>query len=198
MTAWSLRAANEAEHVRLTRRVRIVTSVLLGVALTAAVVAAVVFDTAGSPALGVIALTVLPLCAAVASRRHRDAVSHPLAASVLVGTWMAAEGLVDAEGRLVEEIPDAPDEAAQRQRSIALVAYASARERSLAGRHDWLSPMVHAVHRLDTHEARTALLERASLGLPLWAWIVVGPLAVVGGMLLVLSLMAMAANVLKW
>jgi hypothetical protein len=201
-TGWSLGAAHSAEYTKLVRRLRILGIVWSTVGLVGGVAAAAIIDALGARQVAIAALLAVPPAAILVGRRSLAAASAPLRAGALVGTWLAKESLVDPEGRITpaaEALVDRAETAGggpeERQRCLALAAYASARARSLAGRKDWLDPFVHVAPQLDLSEFRAALTRRPRRRIPLWAWVVLLPLAAIGGGLLVLSVLTATGGI---
>ena len=196
---WSLRSANQEELRRLARELRVTVAVTVAASFIASALVLVFLEALGFRfALPLFLIAIVWFLAAriVSARRNRS--SAPLEASLIVGTWMAREGLVDDEGRLTSKADELlashrgftpADEVhgssvrganglADRDHMISLTAFVDARQRYFAA-SPWLEPFVGAETAIETSEVRSYLERQADRGpnYSKWAWLA---LAVLG------------------
>lgn len=176
-SAWSLRLANQEQHARLSRKLRIVVLGSLGLSLASSALASVALEEVGVRAVSPVVIAVFVGATILVLRWLRTRWSKPLEASVLVGTWMAKQGLVDEDGRLtphaevilagrVREIDQlavttaktsvVDEEDIDREVLLSLAAYDAARWR-YENHQGWLGPLEEAAAGIDTGEVRAYL-----------------------------------------
>jgi hypothetical protein len=212
---WSLREANAEEMKRASRDIRVVTGIAFALGLSVSVAAFALLSGTDGSAPALIATLAPVVIATWASRRLQRARSAPLEASVVVGTWLAREGLVDPEGRLTpaargyldrprtetgsleSETGDAGGGfRLEQQRRRALEAYLQA-HRLHAIRDDWLRPIQEVAQELGTGEVRGYLAEEIRVGTGRRVNFFITAFALLGAALLGWSIITMVLHQLE-